>query len=286
MKLLDRMIFGTARLAGGGCARASRQLIEDCCTAGLMHFDTAPAYGMGAAEQLLGEVLAGDNAAKIHTKAGLPRPGVSALRGWAKWLRSKTGAGGTAAWQPELLEYHAPASAGQYGKSTLQQSVERSRELLRVETLELLLLHAAEPGDIAPQSWEVFTGEQKSGRTKNIGYAHTGPVKAGREGCVVQVAPRESEFCSLSAEPRIFHSVRTSAAIALSRSGAANSALEKIRAELTCRADSATTDLLAAMLLLATRHPNARMIFATTSRTRLASILTEAAAIDLPDAPQ
>ncbi len=283
MKLINRMIFGTARLAGGGCARTSRQLIEDCCAAGLTRFDTAPSYGMGAAERLLGEVLDGDTGAKIHTKAGMPAPAGAALRGWAKRLQASLGANRVTPWKPELLDYRKPASTGRYSKSELLRSIECSHEFLRRETLDMLLLHAAEPDDIPADSWEVFINEQSNGRADNIGYAHTGPVKAGRDDCIVQIAPRTAEFCTPSVERRIFHSIRTSAAIAKSQGDEASSALLRTRDKLSCRTDDATADILAAMVLLADRHPNSTMIFATTSRARLSSILAEAAAIDLPD---
>lgn len=71
---ISRIGFGCARVYGGHETKASARLIEAALTAGIRHFDTAPSYGFGESESVLGELLAGLPDVTIGTKIGLPRP--------------------------------------------------------------------------------------------------------------------------------------------------------------------------------------------------------------------
>jgi len=54
--------------------RASTELIEAALSMGIRHFDTAPSYGAGGSEAVLGKVLAGIDDVTITSKIGIPRP--------------------------------------------------------------------------------------------------------------------------------------------------------------------------------------------------------------------
>src|SRR4051794_650140 len=71
---MTRVGFGCARLFGGGEYKASSRLIEAALQAGIRHFDTAPSYGSGLSENVLGAVLAGVKGVTIATKIGVSRP--------------------------------------------------------------------------------------------------------------------------------------------------------------------------------------------------------------------
>ena len=73
---LARLGFGVARIAGGPERSASIRLIETALRAGICHFDTAPSYGDGESEQILGEVLRGVSGITVTTKFGIARPKV------------------------------------------------------------------------------------------------------------------------------------------------------------------------------------------------------------------
>ena len=58
MTVLDHLGFGCVALSTLGSQRASRNLLEGVFELGLRHFDTAPIYGRGYSERLLGRIPA------------------------------------------------------------------------------------------------------------------------------------------------------------------------------------------------------------------------------------
>jgi aryl-alcohol dehydrogenase-like predicted oxidoreductase len=70
----ERVIFGCGRLGGGIEFKRSARTIEFALKSGVRHFDTAPSYGLGLSENVLGEVLGNVKGISITTKVGLPRP--------------------------------------------------------------------------------------------------------------------------------------------------------------------------------------------------------------------
>lgn len=73
-ELCQRIGFGCGRLVGGTSFKESAQLIETAAELGIRYFDSAPSYGLGSAERVLGEVLGGDTQFQIATKVGISRP--------------------------------------------------------------------------------------------------------------------------------------------------------------------------------------------------------------------
>lgn len=71
---IDRIGLGCARLMGGSEAASSRKLVEVALALGIRHFDTAPYYGEGASETVLGNVLGGVEGVTVTTKIGIARP--------------------------------------------------------------------------------------------------------------------------------------------------------------------------------------------------------------------
>src|SRR5688572_22890318 len=72
MTVLDRVGFGCVALTTLAGPRASRDLLEGVFELGLRHFDTAPVYGQGYSERLLGEFLRGKrDQVSVATKFGL-----------------------------------------------------------------------------------------------------------------------------------------------------------------------------------------------------------------------
>lgn len=71
---VSRLGFGCGRLFGGIEKGHSARLLERAYELGIRHFDTAPSYGHGQAEDVLGEVFTGVTDITITTKVGVPRP--------------------------------------------------------------------------------------------------------------------------------------------------------------------------------------------------------------------
>ena len=108
--------IGTLNFGDRCDARGCEAIVRRALDHGLCWFDTAPAYGRGQAEELLGALLAGESRARISTKVGL------------------TPTEGEGARQVDGL-----------GAAAIAASVERSLRRLRRDRLDLLLLHAPDP---------------------------------------------------------------------------------------------------------------------------------------------
>jgi D-threo-aldose 1-dehydrogenase len=77
--------FGCGGLVGGVSASASRRLVEAAFEAGIRHFDVAPSYGLGTAEDVLGSVLPScRDQVTIATKVGIGRPRASKILALAR----------------------------------------------------------------------------------------------------------------------------------------------------------------------------------------------------------
>jgi aryl-alcohol dehydrogenase-like predicted oxidoreductase len=114
--------------------------VEAARDAGVDFFDTADVYGDGRSERIVGEVLADDIArdeATVATKAG------------------------------RRLDPHEP---GRYTEANLRRFVDRSRENLGVETLDLVQLHCP-PTDVyyRPETFDALATLESEGRIENYG---------------------------------------------------------------------------------------------------------------------
>ena len=71
---ISKIGFGCASIYAGSEMRRSAHLIEAALSAGIRHFDTAPLYGGGQSEDVLGQVLSGVADITLATKVGIKRP--------------------------------------------------------------------------------------------------------------------------------------------------------------------------------------------------------------------
>ena len=160
-----RLGFGCSGIVGGLERRRSLALLETAFDAGIRHFDVAPMYGFGTAEDVLGEFLQrhpGD--VTVTTKFGvLPErrhPLVRLIYGMGRRLsrraQSSTSAQTAAAVRSKPL-IKLPFTAEQAAKS-LEQSLCR----LRIEALDLLLLHEVEAEDLQDDNLLTFHRDQVS----------------------------------------------------------------------------------------------------------------------------
>lgn len=150
--LTRRLGFGCGRLKGGGDKATSVRLVHAALDQGIRYFDTAPPYGLGASESVLGDALKGrPEAVIVATKAGLARPAspglmqtaralVKPLAGWVPGLR-----------QAVLKGMARRAPAANFGIGFIAQSFEASLRQLQTDRVDCLLLHEAQPHDqLAP----------------------------------------------------------------------------------------------------------------------------------------
>ncbi len=140
---VSRFIFGTAMLHHLQSTIQQTSLLEAAADAGFSHFDTAPYYGFGIAEDILGRLLARRRELSVTTKVGLYPP-----------------------WRParSLLEVKARKAAGKlvpgiskpvadWHVATATKSLDDSLTRLRRDHVDLLLLHEPEPSLIETDEW-------------------------------------------------------------------------------------------------------------------------------------
>ncbi len=275
MTLRDRLVFGTGRLAGGGYAKRSRAMIETCLNADIRNFDTAPSYGMGAAEALLGEVAGPLKGIAIHTKVGSLRPSLPLLRGWAKSARNLLP---RARIQLEdalpIIPFAGPPSSNDYSPIAIAASLDRSRRLLRRDQLDLVLLHESEPELVPAETWALLKKLQSIGQIERLGFAHYGPPSNMAKDLVAQTAPQAADFLAAGTRAnRVFHSLRQSLAQGQSSNSGLAARAKSVAANFGIAWASGAGSYLVAMLLLAEAWPDAQLIFATSRPENLAEFL-------------
>ncbi len=123
--------FGTAYLGRRHGLRDGSRLLGAACDAGITHFDTAPMYGLGLAERILGRFLTGRrDAVTVATKVGLPAPPR------VSWIL------------PGRLVRGPLTSQRAFDVRSARASLERSLRALGTDYVDLLLLHECDPREV------------------------------------------------------------------------------------------------------------------------------------------
>jgi hypothetical protein len=206
MQELRGIGFGCGRLRSGLEHKNSVRLVEKALELGISHFDVAPSYGQGNAEQLLGEVLAGwSQPVTVYTKFGLDSPQPDLYQRWLRPLlrqvakplvRKLASSSGKAQQVPAASA--SPTSFGDFDPTKLAGSVARSLERLRRQRLDGLLLHEPRSSDPGSELVEALNREVASGRVSKLGVGTGGALKSLpafgtiRQGAVPQAAPPTS----------------------------------------------------------------------------------------------
>lgn len=162
--------FGCAYLIGGFNARAARRLVDGVFAGGVRHFDVAPGYGAGMAEDVLGAALRGRrDEVSIATKVGLPRPArtMSVMaRSLLAPLRARYRGLARAA-------NEGPAGRGRFDLEFVEASVTESLRRLRTCRVDLLLLHEAAADDVSDALAGFLERGRAQGRFGAIGIGST-----------------------------------------------------------------------------------------------------------------
>ena len=145
----SRIGFGCARLNAAMGKRASIRLIEQVRTLGISHFDVAPSYGLGLAEDVLGESLAGDEAVTITTKVGTTRPSHGRLKSTARHLLRPL-LSTAPALRHSLATTANRGSRGSFAPDLIEASVAESFRRLKRQYIDALLLHEPPADAVTP----------------------------------------------------------------------------------------------------------------------------------------
>ncbi len=160
---VSRLSFGTARLHHLPTSRRRQDLLAAAFDHGFTHFDTAPYYGFGIAEQELGRFLKGRRGGvTVATKVGLYPPGGLDLSTVSVWTRKVAGKVLPALSRP-VVDWSIAAAA---------TSLDRSLRRFGIDRIDLLLLHEPVSGTMQSEViLEWLKREQDNGRIRAWGLA-------------------------------------------------------------------------------------------------------------------
>lgn len=162
----SRVGLGCASLVGRESFHAAARLVETALDLGIRYFDTAPLYGMGTAEEVLGEVVGDNRDVVIATKVGIRRPPYSplkaAVRRYAKPLLDTSRPLKEFARSVYMLSRQKNAAAQgrpvlhDFSTANVHRSLEESLRLLKRSRADVYMAHDPSADDLTPATAEVF----------------------------------------------------------------------------------------------------------------------------------
>lgn len=167
-----RLGFGCTPLMNGRGRRESLALLDAAYAAGIRHFDTAPMYGFGESEGCLGEFLASHRDATVTTKYGIAPPKRRGLLNVARMVvapviqrvpavKAKLAKAAAAA---------APTTKAKFSAEEARGALEKSLRSLRVDRIDVWLLHEAEAADLHDEELLRFCEEMvRDGKIASFG---------------------------------------------------------------------------------------------------------------------
>lgn len=197
----SQIAFGCGTLVGRATLKQSAALVEAALDVGIRYFDTAPTYGMGTAEEVLGAVVGNMPDVVIATKVGYGRAEYSTrkniLRKYLKPIFDRSRAVKTfarafygARGAPRQRAYRPPVD---FTAEKIRQSVEASLRSLRRDRLDVFLAHDPSQSSLSDETKAVFESLQKQGLVGCYGAAMSDSCdRTGDFGAVWQSAwPRD-----------------------------------------------------------------------------------------------
>lgn len=167
---VNRLGFGAMRLTGEGIwgepkdAEEAKRVLRRGVEIGVNFIDTADAYGPDVSERLIGEALSPyAKGVVIATKGGLTRQGPNA------WL---------------------PVGRPEY----LEQQVEMSLRLLKLERIDLWQLHRIDPKVPVEESLGKIAELQKAGKIRHVGLSEVKPNEIEQARKVVEIVSVQNKY--------------------------------------------------------------------------------------------
>jgi aryl-alcohol dehydrogenase-like predicted oxidoreductase len=169
-----RLGFGCANLMGRVSRRESLRILDTAFDSGIRHFDTAPLYGFGEAESVLGDLLKRyRDRVTVATKFGIMPPKSSAALKVAKSI-----ARGVVAVFPQLRRQIRRGAdrmieKGSFTINECRQSLQNSLRELRVDYVDVLLMHEVSADQITPGLVDFLEDARLRGLIRSFGTATT-----------------------------------------------------------------------------------------------------------------
>ena len=165
--------FGCSGLSSMPTEQSALSLLQTAYNTGITHFDTAPIYGSGYSEKILGKFLKGKREQiTISTKFGLMPATARSIPIWlalplnkikGKLAASNSAKGNTH--KPEVLPYR------RIDYNEIRTAFENSLKNLQTDHIDFYLLHEALPHFLTDEAMNYVQNLKSSGFVKKIGIA-------------------------------------------------------------------------------------------------------------------
>lgn len=157
---------------GGVSTASSRLLVETALDSGFRHFDVAPSYGLGTAEDVLGKVLRQcRDQVTIATKVGIGRPSASIMLSFARAVTKPI-----LRVFPPVREYvsarvGATKPRSRFDSNYVRESLAESLRRLQTAHIDLYLMHEIREGDATAELVAFLLESLMKGILGNVGTA-------------------------------------------------------------------------------------------------------------------
>jgi hypothetical protein len=214
-EFMARIGFGCGRLRGGVEESHSRRLLDTALDCGIRYFDTAPSYGGGASERILGQGLRGlRNQVQLCTKVGLAgsTPTAAATLRALIFTTMRTILPDSAlgklknARRVQTRTIPTERKYGNFDVNSTRSSVQQSLERLETEYLDCLMLHEPRVSDPTQEVAQLLGELVREGKAVRLGvgtYAQLDDLPA--YGDVAQFAIGPAVFTSSGSRTLIGH---------------------------------------------------------------------------------
>lgn len=174
-KRTSRIGLGCGRLVGRSSLRDSAKIIELALKLGIRYFDVAPSYGMGTAEEVIGEVIGNSKQIAVATKVGIPRPVYSAKDNFVRQF-SKPILDILFPLKCLALKYYMRPKVAtftqkpfNFSREAIRASLQESLEKLRRNFVDVYLAHEPRPANFCQSTEQCFIDLKKSGLISTYG---------------------------------------------------------------------------------------------------------------------
>ena len=162
--------FGTTSMMGLSATRDRLGLLACAFEAGIRHFDTAPYYGYGEAERVMGEFLTGRrDQVTITTKYGIQAPAVLKAR-WVNLLARRILRLVPSMRKALSRQAQSLSKKCVFNPAEARRSLDQSLAALKTDHMDLFLLHEPTFADAASDEIHGFLADElRRGRIKAFG---------------------------------------------------------------------------------------------------------------------
>ncbi len=267
--LTSRVGFGCARLMPGAGPNAGCALVESALALGIRHFDTAPSYGLGKSEGVLGSALRGRrNLVTIVSKVGIPRPSspnlMSLSRSLIKPLSDRIPHLRNVLLRGlQLASHNSPLTIGE-----IRNSIAETFRSLDTDYLDGILLH--EPREPASEDAELLLTDLVNRR--RVGAIGVGTSRVARDVPLFGTVMQSVWFPGYS-EPTnrfsIIHGFFRGGLSALERAAERNLNLSKLSLQACCDLEDKRTWPSLLLTVALARNKKSIVLISSKSEERL-----------------